>query len=144
MPLVSSVPSITYAMGGGRGNKDLIVTVNVFYSPAVPQANATVNANITLNGSLLKAVTGVTNENGSVSFTLKNVGLPGLPPPMAKTNTVAGVTSGHGSLTASVDPLGSEGGDEEKPPATDATLDETEAILVDYLHLLDKVVTAKK
>lgn len=73
VPLVSSVPSITYAMGGGRGNKDLTVTVNVLYNPAVPQANATVNANITLNGSLLKAVTGVTNANGSVSFTLKNI-----------------------------------------------------------------------
>jgi len=26
----------------------------------------------------------------------------------------------------------------------DPTLDETESILVDYLHLLDKVLTAKK
>ena len=35
-------------------------------------------------------------------------------------------------------------GDDETPPAVDPTLDETESILVDYLNLLGKVITAKK
>jgi carboxyl-terminal processing protease len=74
-------------------------------------------------------------------LTLKNVSMPGLPPPVAKTNTVASVTAAHG--TASADPL-SDDLEDEKPPAIDPTLDETQSILVDYLHLLGKVVTARK
>ena len=75
-------------------------------------------------------------------LTLKNHSLPGLPPPVAKTNSVAKVTGKTG--TAAVDPLGSEADDEEKAPDVDPTLDEAQAILVDYLHLLGKVVTARK
>lgn len=73
--------------------------------------------------------------------TLKNAGLPGLPPPVAKTNDVTAKVTGsvpHASLGVSDD------GEDDAPPAVDPTLDETESILVDYLHLLDKVLTAKK
>lgn len=79
-------------------------------------------------------------------ITLKNAAQPGLPPPMAKTNGVASAVSpGHGlPSVAATDPLGTDEPDEEKPAPVDATLNETEAILVDYLHLLDKVITAKK
>jgi len=74
-------------------------------------------------------------------ITLKNAGLPGLPPPVAKTNDVTAKLTGlvpHASLGVSDD------GEDDAPPAVDPTLDETESILVDYLHLLDKVLTAKK
>ena len=85
--------------------------------------------------------------------TLKNAGLPGLPPPVAKTNSVTAKISGSGAdahASASVEvpraPLGTGelDGDDETPPAVDPTLDETESILVDYLNLLGKVITAKK
>lgn len=87
-----------------------------------------------------------TPEPKVFEITLKNAGLPGLPPPMAKTNSVADASSpAHSSsAVAAADPVGIDDLDEVKPPAVDATLDETEAILVDYLHLLDKVITAKK
>ena len=84
-------------------------------------------------------------------LTLKNAGLPGLPPPVVKTNAVTAKLTGAGAdphASASVPvpraPLGEIDGDDETPPAVDSTLDETESILVDYLHLLDKVITAKK
>ncbi len=93
-----------------------------------------------------------TPEPKVFEITLKNAVLPGLPPPLAKTNSLAKVTSagaeahasasvpaGHASLRT-----GDEDSDEDAPPAVDPTLDETESILVDYLHLLDKVLTAKK
>lgn len=85
-------------------------------------------------------------------ITLKNATLPGLPPPVAKTNSVtASIGAGadaHASASVSV-PHASMSpsdidADDATPPAVDPTLDETESILVDYLHLLDKVITAKK
>jgi carboxyl-terminal processing protease len=75
-------------------------------------------------------------------LTLKNLSLPGLPPPVAKTNSVAATTTSTHS--GSVDPLGAVPDEEEKAPELDPTLDEAQAILVDYLQLLDKVVTARK
>jgi carboxyl-terminal processing protease len=86
-------------------------------------------------------------------ISLKQAELPGLPPPVAKTNTLASVRSGSAgdppeaaAVAVAADPLASasDADDEDKAPAVDAMLDETEAILVDYLHLLDKVLTAKK
>jgi len=80
-------------------------------------------------------------------LTLKNVLEPGLPPPLAKTNTVTTALAdpGHPTLNAAAnDPL-AVGGDDaaETAPPVDAALDETRAILVDYLGLLAKVVTAE-
>jgi hypothetical protein len=76
---------------------------------------------------------------------LKQVELPGLPPPVQKTNSVAktGASSGAAETSASA-PVpatpralaGDEDDDEEKPPTVDASLEETERILLDYISLL--------
>ena len=67
---------------------------------------------------------------------LKQVDDPGLPPPAPKTNTVAKASSP--SAPADIDDLADGALDEEKPPAVDALLAETEHILVDYMTLLPK------
>jgi carboxyl-terminal processing protease len=79
-------------------------------------------------------------------ITLKNASLPGLPPPVAKTNSLAKVTvqgGGGTNETASSAPPASpraeeSSDDEEKAPAVDATMNEAQHILVDYLELLNK------
>ena len=85
-------------------------------------------------------------------LTLKQVDLPGLPPPVAKTNaalanlSIRGATgvSGTGRNSAAVATGNSasedsiDETDEEKPAAQDAPLTETEHILVDYLSVLRK------
>jgi carboxyl-terminal processing protease len=79
-------------------------------------------------------------------ITLKNVSLPGLPPPLAKTNKLAKVSIQGGAGTnetasaGAAVPAKSEdvGEDEEKAPAVDATMTEAQHILVDYLELLSK------
>jgi carboxyl-terminal processing protease len=89
-------------------------------------------------------------------LTLKEAALPGLPPPVTKTNTALlklSAPSGSGlsgagtnavvAATATAPPA--EGSDEaEKPAAPDAPLAEAEHILVDYLSVLPKgnLVTA--
>jgi carboxyl-terminal processing protease len=87
-------------------------------------------------------------------ITLKLADQPGLPPPVARTNaslaklTVHPITRPSGTITNSVAaaPSGNNAdeAEAEKPPPTDATLDEAEHILVDYLSLLPKgsLVTA--
>ena len=83
-------------------------------------------------------------------ITLKQADLPGLPPPVAKTNAeTAKLTLQTGAATNSTVAAapGGEGSDDveaEKAPAPDATLQEAERILVDYLFLLPKgnLVTA--
>lgn len=87
-------------------------------------------------------------------LTLKQVDLPGLPPPVGSTNNVSGTLSkpagaaGTNSVASLSKPAGSEDSldeiPEEKPPAIDASLQETEHILLDYLSLLPKgnLVTA--
>ena len=82
---------------------------------------------------------------------LKQLDLPGLPPPVEKTNTAAksfaGKTSGFGVSTNSASvtpklPTPLEGlldeDEEDRPPAVDATLEEAERILVDYISLLSQ------
>lgn len=82
-------------------------------------------------------------------LTLKQVDLPGLPPPLEKTNTAAksfsvkGAPPGDSGASATVTAKAAapasdlEGEDaEDKPSAVDAMLDETERILVDYITLL--------
>ena len=117
-------------------------------------------------------------------LTLKDVNQPGLPPPVAKTNTLSSTTEGatiHGAksfvvlddkklqthfpsnelngvqapqealtnfvFNAATDvvpppvpktPAPVEEDEEETPPAVDATLEETERILVDYITLLNR------
>ena len=83
---------------------------------------------------------------------LKQAELPGLPPPLTRTNTALGSVGGRvtgggvgaglhagtvaaGSAAAEVP---ADEAEEEKPPAQDAPLAETEHILVDYLNLLPK------
>ncbi len=79
-------------------------------------------------------------------LSLKQALLPGLPAPMAKTNSVARLSQ-KGSAGASTNgtiasaPPGAEhlgDPDEEKPAAVDAPLIEAEHILADYLGLLPK------
>ena len=88
-------------------------------------------------------------------ITLKLADLPGLPPPVARTNAALAKLSGHpmvgpsGTISNSA-AAAAPGGDSaedteaEKPPPTDATMLEAEHILVDYLALLPKgsLVTA--
>jgi carboxyl-terminal processing protease len=84
-------------------------------------------------------------------LTLKLVDQPGLPPPVEKTNVVAAAKSGTNEAGLQVvktnsvsDPARAaeppnspdEESEEQKPPPVDATLNETEHILVDYVSLL--------
>jgi len=88
-------------------------------------------------------------------ITLKLAQQPGLPPPLAKTNSVAvakssaaksqGVAMNGTNSTVAASRAGSPDSssldsdlDEEKPPAVDAALIESEHILVDYLSVLPK------
>jgi carboxyl-terminal processing protease len=91
-------------------------------------------------------------------LTLKQAVLPGLPPPVAKTNaalanlSIRSPTSPAGASTNSVASAAGTSAaadnldelEEEKPPAPDATLAEAEHILVDYLSVFPKgnLVTA--
>jgi len=64
-------------------------------------------------------------------LTLKQAELPGLPPPAGKTNSAVNLASGtqpgsHPEADA----------EEDAPPAVDATLEETQRILADYIGLL--------
>jgi carboxyl-terminal processing protease len=83
-------------------------------------------------------------------LTLRQVDLPGLPPPLEKTNSVArlalkGASSGVSTNSAVASAAKgtaadlNDDGDDEKPPAIDATLTETEHILVDYVAALRKL-----
>lgn len=60
-------------------------------------------------------------------LSLKQAALPGLPPPVAKTNAVTVAASPENAEPAAP---------AEAAPAVDATLDETQRILVDYIGLL--------
>jgi carboxyl-terminal processing protease len=82
-------------------------------------------------------------------LTLKQASLPGLPPPVAKTNSAiaklsmpkaGGLVVGTNATvaTATAVPKLDNSAEEEKAPPTDAALDEAEHILVDYLYLLPK------
>ena len=86
-------------------------------------------------------------------LTLKQAALPGLPPPVTKTNAALAklsLTSGAGTNTASTTASAASGENNlddpeaEKPAAQDAPLAETEHILLDYLSLVPKgnLVTA--
>jgi carboxyl-terminal processing protease len=84
-------------------------------------------------------------------LTLRQVDLPGLPPPVEKTNSTLAKLSGQKSTaagvstnSASVSLKSSDGddsaadADEEKPPFVDVDLNEAEHILIDYLSVLPK------
>ena len=76
--------------------------------------------------------------------------MPGLPPPLSRTNVAAVKTLGHpggeisgvstnGALASSRDNFREatpESTEEEKPAPADAAMEESEHILVDYLSLL--------
>ena len=64
-----------------------MVTATAVYNPAVPQAGATMSITLKLNGGFYKSVTGTTNSNGSVSFTVKNA------PSGTYQSTVTGVSA---------------------------------------------------
>lgn len=70
-------------------------------------------------------------------ITLKLAEEPGLPAPTEATNSVAQTTSANPHAAAESDD------DEPKVPDVDAFLNETESILVDYINVQGKVVTAK-
>ena len=97
-------------------------------------------------------------------LTLRQVNLPGLPPPVEKTNALTKVSNHNGSgvtlvstnsdsasvvaNSRAIQPADSSGleedSEDEKPAPVDAALVETEHILVDYLAILskEKVLTA--
>jgi carboxyl-terminal processing protease len=87
------------------------------------------------------------SEEKIYEITLKNASLPGLPPPVQKTNSLARADSGTSTnalaevpgKTRSEDIIDAPGADEleeEAAPAVDVTLQETEKILADYIALL--------
>jgi len=63
-------------------------------------------------------------------LTLKQAELPGLPPPLGKTNTVTANLAGETQRDDHVE------AEDEASPTVDATLEETQRILVDYIGLL--------
>ncbi len=78
-------------------------------------------------------------------ITLKQVDLPGLPPPVQRTNQVSAVTNAGAAsqLSASADAETAAAADDlenadETAPAVDPILDEAQRILLDYLSLLRK------
>jgi len=86
-------------------------------------------------------------------LTLRQVDQPGLPPPVGKTNSLAGlsplkrpgapISSTNAALATKADVAAAQDHlandlQENKPPAGDAALAETEHILVDYLSILPK------
>lgn len=93
-------------------------------------------------------------------LTLKQLDFPGLPAPVQKTNPVVAQTlnrpvTGVGLSTNFVASAGNvsepgnkldEEDEEEKPPAVDAALEETERILMDYISLLSRknLISAKE
>jgi carboxyl-terminal processing protease len=94
-------------------------------------------------------------DEKTYELTLKQAGLPGLPPPLAKTNSaiakvsgtkasISGVTT-NGTIAArestQLTPL-DDTVDDEKPPAVDADLLESERILLDYISLFPKTNVA--
>ena len=74
------------------------------------------------------------------TITLKQADLPGLPAPDVKTNSLALTTAAHGAGTniAANETSPALDGDDEKAPAVDVDLSESEHILEDYIALLQK------
>jgi carboxyl-terminal processing protease len=75
-------------------------------------------------------------------ISLKQAGVTGLPEPVTTTNSVA-KTKAHSSVGSVAATNSRKTDEEEAAPDVDPMLDETEAILVDYSHLLGKMITAK-
>src|SRR4029077_12607252 len=86
-------------------------------------------------------------------LTLKQAALPGLPPPVSRTNASMANIEAHSkpeaiavgtnslsapNLTPSANPKLDDSADEEKTPVPDADLLESEHIMVDYLSLFPK------
>jgi carboxyl-terminal processing protease len=69
-------------------------------------------------------------------LTVAKAGEPGLPPPLAETNTVAANKLPDGPLPAPVGSANAAPVPQPNPPAVDPMLDETERILKDYISLL--------
>jgi len=65
---------------------------------------------------------------------LKLADKPGLPPPVERTNSVTAKIAGGPGITASTD----DEGEDEKPTIADASMQEAQNILVDYIGLLAK------
>ena len=89
-------------------------------------------------------------QEKTYELSLKQAALPGLPPALTKTNALtkiagskAGSLSGvstNGNIAArdSAQPTLDEAQDEDKPPAVDADLLESERIMLDYISLVTK------
>jgi carboxyl-terminal processing protease len=72
-------------------------------------------------------------------LTLKQVDLPGLPPPVTKTNNLTAKLEGDATPANEDEEIA-----EATPPAVDPALEETERILVDYVTLLGRKGLASK
>ncbi len=73
-------------------------------------------------------------------LTLKQVDLPGLPPPVAKTNNATASVEGAPAPTDEDEEVAAH----ETPPVVDAPLEETQRILIDYINLLSQKGIAAK
>jgi len=68
-----SVSSIVYTPFGGKdGNKHLDITVTILDDSSNPVSGASVSVDISLGGGSFSSETGITETNGSVTFSLKN------------------------------------------------------------------------
>ena len=68
-----SVSSIVYTPYGGKdGNKHLDITVTILDNSSNPVSGASVSVDISLEGGSFSSETGITETNGSVTFSLKN------------------------------------------------------------------------
>jgi hypothetical protein len=76
-------------------------------------------------------------ELTTYEITLKLAELPGLPPPLQKTNRLSGASATNSADIASVDAAVAEE-DEEQGPGVDAVLLEAQRILLDYVKLLPR------
>ena len=98
-PTPVSVSSIDYATAGGRsGDKHLKVTLTVVDDLGGPVADASVSADLALNGSIVASWAGTTGADGTVTFRHKNA------PSGTYTTTVTAV-SGEGLDWDGVTPL---------------------------------------
>jgi carboxyl-terminal processing protease len=82
-----------------------------------------------------------TAEPTVYELTLKQVDLPGLPPPVAKTNSATAKLEGAAIPANEDEDMALEA---ETPPLVDAPLEETERILIDYINLLSQKAIAAK
>jgi len=67
----SGISNISYAAQPGK-NRDLTISVTAVYKPVVPASNISVQIRVTTNNGFFRELSGVTNADGVVTFTIAN------------------------------------------------------------------------